>query len=297
MRLSALKSVGNLEIIQDGDFRALGLISQKKPDMLTFLDNTENPGDITIPKNLSGLITRRDLFPALPDKNRIALAFSNDPRESFFTIHNFLVQSSDFYGESFPTKIGKNTIIHPTAFITDSRVKIGDNCKIGPNVAIMEGTVIENNVIIRACTTIGSESNAFRPGLDGVTSIYSSGGVLIHNNVEIHSNCCISRAVLGGYTEIGESTKIDNLVHIGSGALIGKRCMIVALAVVGKESEIGNDVWIGPGSVVTDNTIIGDGAYVTLGSVVTEDVPPNQRVTGNFAINHEKFLNFLKKIR
>jgi acetyltransferase-like isoleucine patch superfamily enzyme len=297
MRLSALKSVGNLEIINDGEFTTIGLISQKKPDMLSFLDDTEEPWDITIPANLSCLITMKELCPGLPDKNQIALAFSDDPCESFFNIHNFLVQNSDFYSAPSPTKIGKNTFIHPTTFIADSGVNVGDNCHIGPNVSILEGTVIENNVIIRAGTTIGSESNASYKGKDGITPIFSSGGVLIHNNVEIQSNCCISRAVLGGFTEIGESTKIDNLVHIGGGASIRKRCMIVALAVVGRDATLGNDVWIGPGSVVSDNISIGDRAYVTLGSVVTEDVLPNQRVTGNFAIEHEKFLNFLKKIR
>jgi UDP-3-O-[3-hydroxymyristoyl] glucosamine N-acyltransferase len=297
MRLSALKSVGNLEIIKDGDFTALGLINQKKPDMLSFLDDIEKAGEITLPPNLSCLITRRDLSGRLPDKNQIAQAFSDDPRESFLNIHNFLVQSSDFYGAPFPTKIGRNTFIHPTTFIADSLVKIGDNCNIGPDVTILEGTVIENNVIIRAGSTIGSESTTSLMGRDGIYPVFSSGGVLIHNNVEIQSNCCISRAVLGGFTEIGESTKIDNLVHIGSGASVGKRCMIVALAVVGGDTVLGADVWIGPGSVVSDNTHVGDGAYVTLGSVVTEDVLPNQRVTGNFAIEHEKFLNFLKKIR
>jgi len=297
MRLSTLKSVSNLEIIRDGDFTTLGLIIQKKPDMLSFFEDTERAGEITIPTNLSCLIIRRELSGRLPDKNRIALAFSDNPSESFFNIHNFLVQSSDFYGAPFPTIIGKNTFIHPTTYIADSRVKVGDNCCIGPNVSILEGTVIENNVILRAGSTIGSESTASQMGRDGITPVFSSGGVLIQNNVEIQSNCCISRAVLGGFTELGESTKIDTLVHIGSGASIGKRCMIVALAVVGGDTVLGNDVWIGPGSVVSDNTQIGDGAYVTLGSVVTEDVLPNQRVTGNFAIGHEKFLNFLKKIR
>ena len=39
------------------------------------------------------------------------------------------------------------------------------------------------------------------------------------------------------------------------------------------------------------------GAYVTLGSVVMENVSPGLQVTGNYAIEHKKFLAFLKTIR
>lgn len=297
MKLSALKTIGNLEIIRDGDFSSLGVIPQKKPGMLSFVDDSEKAVNNAIPANVSCLIIRRDLSVRLPYNDHIALAFSDNPKESFFTIHNFLVRNSEFYGAPFPVKIGKNSIIHPTAFIADINIRIGDNCSIGPNVSVLEGTVIENNVIIRAGTTIGSESSVSWMGRERIPPVISSGGVHIHNDVEVQSNCCITRAVLGGFTEIGESTKIDNLVHIGSDASVGKRCMIVALAVVGADTRLGDDVWIGPGSVVLDHTQIGNGACVTLGSVVTEDVPPGQRVTGNFAIGHDKFLNFLKTIR
>jgi UDP-3-O-[3-hydroxymyristoyl] glucosamine N-acyltransferase LpxD len=229
--------------------------------------------------------------------HQIGIGFSEDPQRTFIEIHNYLAQETFFYGSAFDREIGRTTYVHPTAFIAETNVKIGDNCHIGPNVTILEGTQIANNVIIRAGTTLGSETlNAHFYDAQEIR-IIPSGGVIIHDNVEIHSNCCISKAVLGGYTEIGEYTKIDNLVNISSDVKIGKRCMIVALASVGESVIIGDDTWIGPGSAIEKNIEIGNNAYVTLGSIVTDNVSSDQRVSGNFAIPHEKFLSFIKKIR
>ncbi len=66
---------------------------------------------------------------------------------------------------------------------------------------------------------------------------------------------------------------------------------------VAGSAKIGDDVWIGPSASVSSGVEIGDGASITLGSVVTKNVAPGQRVTGNFAIDHDKFIAFLKTIR
>jgi len=57
-------------------------------------------------------------------------------------------------------------------------------------------------------------------------------------------------------------------------------------------------VSIGPSaSISSAGIVIGDKAVITTGSVVTQDVAPGQRVTGNFAIDHDKFIAFLRGIR
>ena len=42
---------------------------------------------------------------------------------------------------------------------------------------------------------------------------------------------------------------------------------------------------------------IGKGARVNIGSVATRDVEPGKAVTGNFAIDHDRFISNLKSIR
>jgi len=60
---------------------------------------------------------------------------------------------------------------------------------------------------------------------------------------------------------------------------------------------IEDDVFIGPASAIRPQVRIGRGATVSIGSVVTKDVPAGTRVTGNFALEHEKFMAFIKSIR
>ena len=62
-------------------------------------------------------------------------------------------------------------------------------------------------------------------------------------------------------------------------------------------SKIGDDVLIGPSASITSGLTIGDGAFITVGSVITKDVMAGTRVTGNFAIDHQKFITFIKSIR
>jgi UDP-3-O-[3-hydroxymyristoyl] glucosamine N-acyltransferase len=115
--------------------------------------------------------------------------------------------------------------------------------------------------------------------------------------VELQANCCISKSVFGGFTEIGEDSKFDNMVHIAHNVKMGKRCFAAACAMIAGSVTIGDDVWIGPAAAITSEVDIGDKASITVGSVVSRNVAPGQKVTGNFAIDHDRFIEFIKSIR
>jgi len=188
-------------------------------------------------------------------------------------------------------------IIDPTASIAPKCVKIGDDCRIGANVTVLPYSVLESGIVIGPGTVIGCDAGISirKDGKD--VRIRSAGGVLIHRGVNIHSLCSISRSIFGGYTEIGNETKLDNLVNIGQNSKIGVRCYFVACSATGSNTSIGNDVWVGPNAVVSDDVIVGDDAYITMGSVVVEDIASGRKVTGNFAIDHDKFIEFMRKVR
>jgi UDP-3-O-[3-hydroxymyristoyl] glucosamine N-acyltransferase len=61
-------------------------------------------------------------------------------------------------------------------------------------------------------------------------------------------------------------------------------------------ATIGDDVWIVPNASVSSGIIIGDNAFITIGSVVVKNVPSSSKVSGNFAIPHNKFIENLKRI-
>jgi len=60
---------------------------------------------------------------------------------------------------------------------------------------------------------------------------------------------------------------------------------------------VGEGAYLGPSATISNGLAIGAGARVTLGAVVTQDVASGGHVSGVFAIDHEKFLEAMRKRR
>jgi UDP-3-O-[3-hydroxymyristoyl] glucosamine N-acyltransferase len=175
--------------------------------------------------------------------------------------------------------------------LVGDRVVIGEGVSIGANVSIGDDTVIWPG------TVIGNDGFQFER-LDGkLIKIAHVGGVSIGREVEIKSNCCIDRHIFRDHTRIGDQTKFDNLVYVGHCTQIGRACLLGAHAAITGSVVIGDEVWIGPNATISSTITVGSQAAVSLGSVVTRDVPPGQRVSGNFAIKHDRFLSFIRSVR
>ena len=88
-----------------------------------------------------------------------------------------------------------------------------------------------------------------------------------------------------------------NLVYVAHNVRIGKRCRVAANAAIGGSTTLGDEVYVGPGAAISSELRVGAGAVVSLGAVVTRDVLPGQRVSGNFALDHERFIAHMRQIR
>ena len=294
MKLNDLM-ISDLSVERNGEFLSIGRIQEKKHRKLVALINESLLGSLSADDNVSTVITT----PYLADKITPSqgLVISADPEKTLYKIHNSLVQDRQFYKGPFDNEIHQTARIHPTAYIAKDSVRIGSGCEIGPNACVLENSILEDHVVVGAGSVIGNAVPATYSEDEKIVGVISTGGVILHADVEIHSNSCVNKAILGGYTEIGEYTKIDNLVQIGENSKLGKRCIVPACASIGANAVIGDSVWIGPNAVISDGVTVGDKAFITLGSVVVEDVAPGQKVTGNFAIAHNKFIELIKKIR
>lgn len=136
------------------------------------------------------------------------------------------------------------------------------------------------SVVIGKNTVIGEDGFGYARAEDGtLVKMPHRGNVVIEKNVNIGSNSCIDRAVVGS-TVIGEGTCIDNLVHIAHGVKIGKNCLIVAGTVIGGSCEIGDNVFIGINASIKNKVSIGDNCIVGMGAIVLADVPDNLTVKG-----------------
>lgn len=301
MLLSELNYQSNLKfnIIQNGDFNQLGMLTSnfEKNGVLAFISSEKFLPYLVENLNVSCIIVTDEIYnlnKGLLEKYGIIV--NKDPKLLYYNIHNFLAKKS-FYWENFDNDINETSIISKSAIISKKNVKIGSNCIIEDNVIISEGVIIEDNVIVRSGSIIGSNGFQFLNTKNEVVPVTSAGQVLIKSNVEIQHNCCVDKGVLGGITTINKDVKIDNFVHIAHDVIIGERTFVTAGVKFGGRTIVGKDCWIGINSTISNGLVIGDNVKISLGSVVTRNVQSNKVVTGNFAIDHNKFIEFIKSIR
>ena len=164
-------------------------------------------------------------------------------------------------------RIGDGCKIGSNAFIGED-TSLGNNCELYPNVSIYNNVSIGSRVIIHSGTTIGSDGFGYVTINNIHEKIPQTGDVVIKDDVEIGSNCSIDRATIGS-TNVGEMTKIDNLVHIAHNVKIGKGCLITAGFAVAGSTEIGDfctfagQVGVAPHLKIGNNSIVASKSGVT----------------------------------
>lgn len=299
MRLSLLENINsNLKVISDCEVDALGLATSNygEKKVLSFLADIKYLDFIQKNECIVAVICTEEIYnnKLIPDNYGIVI--TPEPKQTFFEIHNILAEN-EFYWKRFKNRISETANISNHAIIGEHSIQIGHNTVIEPGVVIHPGTIIGDNVIIRSGTQVGSNGFQFINNGKEIFSVKTAGRTIIKDNVEVQHNCCVDRGILGGDTILGNNVKLDNFVHIAHDDYIGDRTFITAGAKLAGRVIVGKDCWIGVNATISNGINIGDNCKITLGSVVTRDVPSGSTVTGNFAIDHKKFIEFIKSIR
>jgi UDP-3-O-[3-hydroxymyristoyl] glucosamine N-acyltransferase len=196
--------------------------------------------------------------------------------------------------------IGEGTHFQPGVFVGNN-VRIGKNCLIHANVNIYDDSIIGDNVIIHAGTVIGSDAFYFKRRKERelqYDKMESCGRVVIEDNVEIGANCTVDRGVSGD-TIIGSGTKLDNLIHVGHGAVIGKNCLFAAQVGIGGKAIIEDEVTLWGQVGVSKDLRIGKGAVVYAQSGVPQSIEGGKVYFGSpveEARYKMKELNWIKRI-
>lgn len=139
--------------------------------------------------------------------------------------------------------------------------RIGEGCRLYPRVTLYEGARIANRVILHSGVVIGSDGFGYVAEGGKRRKFPQVGEVQIQDDVEVGANTTIDRGSLDR-TEIGEGTKLDNLVHIAHNVSIGANTVIAAQTGVSGSSIIGKNVAVGGQVGVADHCEIEDGAVI-----------------------------------
>ena len=115
------------------------------------------------------------------------------------------------------------------------------------------------------------------------------GRVVIGDDVEIGANTTVDRGA-GPDTEIGQGTRIDNLVQIAHNVKIGKYCVIVSQTGISGSTELGDYVMTGGQSGFAGHLKVGPGAKVAAQSGIMRDIPPGGEVMGSPAVPLRQFM-------
>ena len=277
----------------DVSFEHMGLaVSDPGGPMLTFAESSRYVGDLRA--HVSCVICPPALDEQIERKG-FGVCVTEDPRALFFSVHNHLAGDARYVRPRFATSIGEGCNISPHACVAEENVVIGAGSTVEEFASIKPNTVIGEGCVIRAGSVVGGEGFEVKRIAGEVVTVRHLGGVHLGANVEVQQNACIDKAVYPwDDTVLGDGCRIDNLVHVAHGVKMGCGVEVAAVTCVAGRVVLGDDVWVGPGSTIRNGIEVGAGARVNMGSVVSQDVPAGSSVTGNFAIEHRRFLRNVK---
>lgn len=282
--------IGKGRVVRDCTIKCVDKLSNVRFDYTAIFTTKALGNDVVRDVRITGIITTPELSSAVLEATSLGVWEYSDPQDLFFTLHEFFVDN-DYFLQPWKNQISANAKIAPSAVIADHSVSIGDNCVIEENAVVKPFTVIGKGSRIGSLCDIGSDGFEVH-AVGGRQKIIKHGGmVVIGENVEILAMVKVTRGLSPSRnTEIHDNVKIDSKTHVAHGVIIGKGTMITGGITIAGNTTIGENAYIGPGAVISNRVSIGEMAYVSIGSVVIGNVKRGAKVSGNFAVDHEKNL-------
>jgi UDP-3-O-[3-hydroxymyristoyl] glucosamine N-acyltransferase len=301
MKLGELASRLGAELRGNPDLEITGVkgIEDAGPSQITFVANPKYAGLARKTSAAAVLVE-----PEFPEIEPATLRLRN-PYHAFSRALAIFYQPPSYLPGIHPT-----AVIDPSAEIGDEAhigayVVIGPNVKLGPHATLLPHVVLYPGVragsyffahahsVVREACELGDNvtlENGAIVGADGFgfakndlgqwEKIPQSGPVRIGDRVDIQANACIDRATVGA-TEIGNGSKIDNLVQIGHGSRVGNDTLVCAQTGLAGSSVIGNNVILAGQTGVAGHCTVGDGVILTAQSAVSHDIPPGKMISGS----------------
>lgn len=180
--------------------------------------------------------------------------------------------------------IGARSTLMPGCYV-GHEARIGEGTVLAAGVTIREDCIVGSNCIIHPGAVIGSDGFGFAFDSGKYHKVPQVGNVVIGDDVEIGANTTIDRATTHS-TQIGDGSKIDNLVQIGHNVIIGKHCIVVAQVGISGSTELEDYVTIGGQAGLVGHIKVGKRAMIGAQSGVPRSVPPDTVVTGYPAMAH-----------
>ncbi len=176
-------------------------------------------------------------------------------------------------------RIGARTVVYPHVVIGEDAV-VGPDCRLHARVSIRERCTLGARVVVQDGAVIGGDGFGFAHRPDGThEKIPQVGPVVIEDDVEVGANTTIDRPAVGE-TRVMSGTKIDNLVQIAHGVVVGHNSLLAAQVGIAGSTVLGNAVMLGGQVGVTGHVTLGDGVQASAKTGITNSVKPGVLMSG-----------------
>ncbi len=175
--------------------------------------------------------------------------------------------------------IGRNAVLHPHVVIYEG-ASLGDDVTLHSHAVVREFCRVGNRVILQNGVVVGGDGFGFAKRADGSHhKIVQSGVTVIEDDVEIQSLTSVDRASLGE-TRVKRGAKIDSLVQIGHGCVVGEDNIICSQTGLAGSSILEKNVLLAGQVGISGHLTIHEGAIVYAQSGIGGDVRRNTRDFG-----------------
>lgn len=185
--------------------------------------------------------------------------------------------------------IGRNAVLHPHVVIYPG-ARIGDDFIAHSHAVVREFCRIGDRVILQNGVVVGGDGFGFAKQADGTHyKIVQSGVTVIEDDVEVQSLTSVDRASVGE-TRVRRGAKIDSLVQIGHGCVVGEDNIICSQTGLAGSSILEKDVLLAGQVGISGHLTVHEGAIVYAQSGIGGDVAPHARVSGSPAFDAGEWL-------
>ena len=310
MKLRDIATTLNARLEGDGNLEITGVngIEEAEAGQITFVSNPKYAAAAKTTR--ASVVIVEESFPAIA----AATLRTKNPYLAFAHAIDLFYRAPRYTPGIHPTavidataKVGANAHIGAYAVI-DQDVVIGENAVILPHVVIYRGVTIGknflahahsvvrefcqlgDNVVLQNGVIIGADGFGFAKNDAGKwEKIAQSGPTIIENDVEVQANACVDRASVGE-SRIKSGAKIDNLVQVGHGSIVGEDTLLCSQTGLAGSTEVGKNVILAGQVGVAGHCKIGNGVVVYAQSGIHGDIPDGSVLSGSPAFDARQWL-------
>lgn len=185
--------------------------------------------------------------------------------------------------------LGHDAVLHPHVVIYEG-ADIGDRFVAHSHAVVREHCRIGHRVVLQNGVVVGGDGFGFAKRVDGSHyKIVQSGVAVIENDVEIQTLTSIDRASTGE-TRVKRGAKIDSLVQVGHGCVVGEDNIICSQTGLAGSSILEKNVLLAGQVGISGHLTIHDNAVIYAQSGIGGDVEAGAVMSGSPAFEAREWL-------